>query len=174
MCIYLPDGFILFPKIGGGCWKHCNFYKWLFSCTCQWNGCVHCFFIFLWFFWFVWLLLLFCFCFLFLVLNIEWFKKKVIFGQWLFQLDTTTFIQPSKEVRFHCFVQSTCLKNRETSSHQWRKHFIIPTDLYSEHRILHKDQISSTSCVKHIKLKCKGHWSLHLIVLTWWCYIPHP
>lgn len=113
------------------------------------------------------------FCFVFvLVLNIEWFKK-VIFGQWLFQPDST-FIQPSKEVRFNCFVQSTCLKNIETSSHQWRKHFIIPTDLYSEHRILHKDQISSTSCVNHIKLKCKGHWSLHLIVLTWWCYIPHP
>lgn len=80
MYIYLPNGFILFPKIGrGGCWKHCNFYKWLFSCTCQWNGCVH------WFFFYISLVFLVClvvvivgFLFLFLVLNIEWFKKSYL------------------------------------------------------------------------------------------------
>lgn len=114
----------------------------------------------------IFLVYLFCL----LGLNIEWFLKKVLWSM-TFQLDVI-LIQSSKEVHFSLFC-SVNLPEKETSSHQWRKHFIIPTNLYSEHRILHKDQISSTCCVNHIKLKRKGHWSLHLIVLTWWCYIVH-
>lgn len=50
MYIYLPDGFILFPKIWGEFVESIvtpiNGY---FLVTVSGNGCVHCFFIFLWF-----------------------------------------------------------------------------------------------------------------------------
>lgn len=54
MCIYLPDGFILFPKILGtfveSIVTSINGY---FLVTVSENGCVHCVFILLWFSWFV-------------------------------------------------------------------------------------------------------------------------
>lgn len=105
MYIYLPDGFISFPKILGGFVESIvtsiNCY---FLVIVSENGCVHCFFILLWFFWFA-------FGFFFFRVNHRMVKKKVTFGQWLLQLDIT-FIRPSKEVCFSLFC-STCLKNRD-------------------------------------------------------------
>lgn len=60
MYIYLPNGFILFPKIGRGVVESIvTSINGYFLVPVSENGCVHCFFIFLWFFWFVWLLLVF-------------------------------------------------------------------------------------------------------------------
>lgn len=108
MYIYLPDGFIVSQNFGGICWKHCNFYKWLFSCNCQWKWmCTLCFYI----------TLVFLVCLFFgfwggMVKHRIIFLKKVIFGQWLFQLDITC-IQPSKEVCFLLFCLVNLLKNRD-------------------------------------------------------------
>ena len=54
MYIYLPDGFILFPKILGGFVESIvTSINGYFLVTVSENGCVRCVFILLWFSWFV-------------------------------------------------------------------------------------------------------------------------
>lgn len=54
MCIYLPDGFNMFPKFWGRFVENIvTSINGYFLVTVSENGCVHCFFIFLCFFLFV-------------------------------------------------------------------------------------------------------------------------
>ena len=70
MYIYLPDGFILFPKIWGEFVKSIvTSINGYFLVTVSENVCVHCFFYISLGFWF-------CLFVLFLGLNIAWFFLK--------------------------------------------------------------------------------------------------